>query len=266
MHGLLDGDEAIFKASAITNDDIDWETGKMAKVGASLEDCKRALVAIVTAWCIAAKVSFHTMDFSFVLSPTDRLLFRRGLDATYKSGRSGKPEHYAALEEWARGRWPIEERPGLEADDVMGLLQTPETIIVSQDKDMKTVPGRLYQTHLKKATTITPERADWWWMMQTLMGDSTDGFPGCTGCGPKGAEEVLADRTSMAERWPAVVNRFTQPKTGKFRGTWQTPKDAIQQATLSRILRPGEYDPKTGAVVYSISNTLIEFNAHDIAQ
>lgn len=261
MHPLIDGDEALFKAASVTTDDIDWETGKLAKVPASLADCKRALVSIVTSWCIAVRGSFHTMDFSFVLSPTDRKLFRRGLDATYKSGRSGKPEHYAALEEWARARWPIEERPGLEADDVMGILQTDKTIIVSQDKDMKTVPGRLYQTNLKKATVITPARADWWWFMQTLMGDSTDGFAGCTGCGPKGAEELLAEGLN----WGAIEARFMQPKTGKFRGTWQTAEDALMQAKLSRILRPGEYAPN-GDVRYAVGPHKVQFNAHDIAQ
>ena len=266
MHALLDGDEAIFKASVITEDDVDWDNDAAIRRPGTFEECRKALDNIVRGWCDAVLADFDFDEYTFVLSPTDRLLFRRGMDLTYKSGRSSKPEHYWALEEYARATYPMAEFPGLEADDTMGHLQGPGRIIVSQDKDMKTIPGALYMTHKRMKTFITPERADHWWMTQTLMGDSTDGFAGCLGCGPKGSEDVLADGNSMKTWWPRVEDRFTQVKNGKFKGVYQTAKDALVQAQLSRILRPGEYDPKTGAVAYRIGSNNITFNAHDLAK
>ena len=264
MFALLDGDEAIFKAAVITNEDVDWDDpdADSVRTPGTLEQCKRALDSIVENWCNSVGADFEFREFSFVLSPGDRKLFRRGLDPTYKAGRSSKPEHFWALEGYAREVYPCIEYPGLEADDTMGVLTGPGKIIVSNDKDMKTVPGNLYVTGKRLKTVITPERANWWWMMQTLMGDSTDGFAGCTGCGPKGAEEVLADGLS----WQNVVDRFTRNKTGKYSGLNQTEDDALMQAKLSRILRPNEYDPATGAVNYKVGPHRVEFNAHAIAR
>lgn len=269
MHALLDGDEAIFKAAVVTEDDVDWDDvgGGAIRRAATFEECRRALDNIVRGWCNAVLADFEFQDFTFVLSPANRLLFRRGMDPTYKSGRSDKPEHYWALEAYAREAYPCVEMPGLEADDVMGVLQGPGKIIVSQDKDMKTVPGDLYITSKQLKTKITRERADWWWMMQTLMGDSTDGFPGCTGCGPKTAEKILAEGSTLREWWPDIERQYQLPKSGRVRHLPpQTASDALLQAKLSRILRPGEYDPKTGDVFYTVAHHNVRFNAHDLAQ
>ena len=45
----------------------------------------------------------------------------------------------------------------LEADDALGIYATrhPGNIIVSPDKDMRQIPGRLYD--LKELTLVTPE-------------------------------------------------------------------------------------------------------------
>jgi DNA polymerase-1 len=265
MFALLDGDEAIFKAAVVTEDDVDWDgDGESVRRPGTFEECRRALDNIVRGWCNAVLADFEFQEFTFVLSPTDRLLFRRHMDPTYKSGRAPKPEHYAALEAYAREAYPITEFPGLEADDTMGILQGPGKIIVSQDKDMKTVPGDLYITSKKLKTKITRERADWWWMMQTLMGDSTDGFPGCTGCGPKTAEAVLADGRNLKDWWPDIERQFLLPKVGRYKHfAPQNADDALLQAKLSRILRPGEYDQKTGDVSYQVAHHNISFNAHN---
>ncbi len=125
---------------------------------------------------------------------------------------------------------------------------------------------RVYVPKSGKTFTITPDRADHWWMMQTLMGDSTDGFAGCVGCGPKGAEDVLLGGTRMRDWWPEVEARFTKPKTGKYRGITQTREDALLQAKLSRILRAGEFDPDTGDVLYSVGHHKVSFNAFQLAK
>ncbi|MHC0508779.1 hypothetical protein [Achromobacter aegrifaciens] len=264
MRGLIDGDEAIYKACVIKVKEIDWDSddGEDVERLPTLQEAKRKLVDLVDSWLVAAGCDEST----FVISPPTRGLFRRGLFPAYKSGRSAKPDIYADLEAWAIKRWDAVWYPGLEADDTLGFLSGKGTTILSTDKDMKTVPGRLYIPKADKIMTISQDRADHWWMMQTLMGDTTDGFDGCVGCGPKGAEDVLLGGSTMKHWWPAVERRFEEPKKGKYKGVSQTRKDALVQAQLSRILRPGEYDPKTGDVSYRIGNHDISFNAHDISR
>jgi DNA polymerase I len=142
---------------------------------------------------------------------------------------------------------------GLEADDVMGILATTDkysdrAVIVSIDKDMRTIPGR----HLNPAkdtriVTVTPDEADYAWMTQTLVGDSSDGYKGCPGVGPVGAYKILPalGRRSEGEwlkrAWPLVVSAFAGKKLSE--------DDALMQARMARILRRSDYDKTTKEVI-----------------
>ncbi len=75
----------------------------------------------------------------------------------------------------------------------MGILSTHPTkiqgkkIIVSEDKDMRTIPGWLYNPGPNKDIEpkyINEFEADRYHLYQTITGDSTDGYKGCPGAGP----------------------------------------------------------------------------------
>lgn len=94
---------------------------------------------------------------------------------------------------------PDVDQPGLEADDVLGILATHSTlvkgekIIVSHDKDLGQIPG----LHLNPMSPdegvyrIAPAFARRLLAYQVLVGDSTDNYPGRPGCGPVKAEKIL---------------------------------------------------------------------------
>ncbi len=69
-----------------------------------------------------------------------------------------------------------------------------EKIIVSLDKDMKTIPGFHYnQKHPELGIfEVTPKEADEWHLIQTLAGDQTDGYAGCPGIGMEKASRLSA--------------------------------------------------------------------------
>ena len=78
--------------------------------------------------------------------------FRKQVWPDYKSNRrkSRKPVGYVAFCDWVRETYSTASRPMLEADDVMGIIASKpgnegKVTIVSDDKDMKTIPGRLYR-------------------------------------------------------------------------------------------------------------------------
>jgi DNA polymerase-1 len=78
----------------------------------------------------------------------------------------------------------------------MGILATspmPKTqrIIISQDKDMQTIPTQVWRKG--DLVTVTEAEADYYHMFQTLIGDITDGYKGCPGIGKVKAEKLLAD-------------------------------------------------------------------------
>jgi 5'-3' exonuclease len=150
----------------------------------------------------------------------------------------------------------------------MGFLSGPGKIICSNDKDMKTVPGMLYITGKQTLVEITPSRANFQWMLQTLTGDSTDGFKGCTGIGPKKAEAALTEAgTSLPNMARAAQDLYLAPKTGKYRDHPQDLSDFRREAVLARILRPTDYNPETGRVRYAIPGVKdIDFNAQHKAK
>jgi len=217
----------------------------------------------------------------FALSSSVVPNFRYDVLPTYKSNRveKRKPMLIGPLKNYLRNNYEIFERPGLEGDDVLGILSTSpkivkgEKIIVSVDKDLKTIPGKLLNLHdteqlidggeiddiAEGIVEITTAEADFNHMVQTLSGDATDGYGGCPGIGEKTAHNILAEPTRLVrvERpvksgknkgqykvqwekgepcsmWQAVVDRFVWAGLAEA--------DALQQARVARILRREDYD------------------------
>ena len=75
--------------------------------------------------------------------------------------------------------------------DALGIYATkfPGNIIVSPDKDMKQIPGQLY--NFDDVFTITPEQGAKWHLLQTMAGDNTDGYSGVPTIGVKRAEKIF---------------------------------------------------------------------------
>ena len=158
--------------------------------------------------------------------------FRKQVWPDYKSNRrkSRKPVGYVAFCDWVRKTYSTASRPMLEADDVMGIIATKpgnegKVTIVSDDKDMKTIPGRLYRPMSDELLEISDADADRYFLTQVLTGDTADGYKGVPGIGPKKAEAILGPRP----HWAAVEKAYIDAGL--------TRDDAIQQARLARILR-----------------------------
>jgi len=175
---------------------------------------------------------------------TDRVLlffsdsknFRKTIDPEYKGKRTKrKPVGYKRLLEWCYDHYKTIRYENVEADDALGLechLDPSDFILVSPDKDMKQISCNLFNGD--ELTYTTPEEADYWFWRQCLTGDPVDGYKGVPGIGAKGAEKILA---KAEDPWQAVVASYE--KAGL------TLDDAIRNARLARILRPGEYNSTT---------------------
>jgi 5'-3' exonuclease len=125
--------------------------------------------------------------------------------------------------------------PLLEADDALGLechLDPSDFILVSPDKDMKQISCRLFNG--EEEFNVTPEEADYWFWTQTITGDPVDGYKGIPGVGAVGAKKIL---DNAEDPWQAVLAGYE--KAGL------SFDDALRNARLARILRPGEYNSTT---------------------
>ena len=81
---------------------------------------------------------------------------------------------------------------------------------------------------------VSLEEADRWFWTQCLTGDPVDGYKGVPGIGAKGAEKILS---KAEDPWQAIVAAYDKAQL--------TVDDAILNARLARILRPGEYNSTT---------------------
>jgi len=179
-----------------------------------------------------------------VMCFTEYPTFRHQIFSDYKANRKNKRKPLAlyAMVEQIKQRYESVSYTGLEGDDVLGLLATSKrysnSIVVSPDKDMKTVPCTLIASD--DMELITKKKADRNWMLQSLTGDTTDNFKGLIGCGPVTADKILGDAKTLPDMWDKVVKAYEKKK--------QTFTDALLTARLSRILREGDFNYKTKEV------------------
>ena len=123
----------------------------------------------------------------------------------------------------------------------MGVYATkyPGNIIVSPDKDMRQIPGKLYD--FKETVEITPDEGARWHLIQTMAGDNTDGYSGVPGIGIKRAEQIFKLK---GYTWKAVVETFEEKGL--------TEEDALINAQLARILTTDDYDyEKTEPILWT---------------
>ncbi len=168
--------------------------------------------------------------------------WRKAIWPAYKSNRSApKPLALLPIRDLLTKREDVCLRPGLEADDVIGILATRwsfldewdhNVVIWSVDKDLLTIPGK--HADIKNPGSIfrvTSKEADYQWWLQTLTGDTSDGYPGLPGFGPVKAKKWL---DTHGASWASVREAFIQHGSNE--------EEARIQATMARILRAEDYD------------------------
>ena len=228
---LVDADFFFYRAASSSEEEHEYNSDLTVIVG----DYKRGK-SIVEHELTKLRQRFNSDDI--LLFFTDRTNFRKTIDPSYKGNRTKrKPCGYLKLKNWGMETYPSLVYPHLEADDVLGIVATngsvKDFVLISPDKDMAQIPCRIYD--LKEEYTQTPGPAKRLLYKQCLTGDSTDGYKGCQGVGPKRADQIL-DK-AKGDYWPAVVKAFEEAE--------MTEEDAIRNLQLAKILQADNWDTET---------------------
>ncbi len=119
--------------------------------------------------------------------------FRYNIDSNYKAHRKLKadPRWREDLKQFLITEWGAEVTDGIEADDALGIYQTPDTIICSIDKDLKQIPGKHYNFVKEEFFDIEPLEALQFFYKQLMIGDTADNIFGVKGIGPKKADKLI---------------------------------------------------------------------------
>ena len=244
---LIDADILAYQAASVSEKATDWGDG-LWTLHAFEEEAALAFETSLN------RVLEKVEATSFLLAFSDSQNWRKNVLPTYKGNRAEarKP----MLLKWVRqyaNKYDCISIPTLEGDDVLGIWATTkskldparEFIICTTDKDLKTIPGKHYNFGRDEFFEITEHQADKWHMIQTLTGDTSDGYAGCPGVGPVGAEKILqkaldegtpwANPKQLKEiYWKHVVAAYEKAGFGE--------EEALTQARVARILRATDYD------------------------
>lgn len=244
---LIDADTLVYEAARAHEVEVKWDDDlwtlhcEFDPARAQLDDTVADLMEKVKADEVVMALSDYTDPW------------RKRVMPTYKANRKDvrRPIVFRPLREYVHENYRTYQRPGLEGDDILGILLTHpkiipgDKVVVSIDKDMKTLPGEHYRMRKGEHFTITTAEADYWHLYQALTGDSTDGYAGCPGIGPKSAAKLLdpfmdddrkkfEDHFDVRGAWQAVVETY------ESKGL--TEADALLNARVARICRHTDYD------------------------
>lgn len=280
---LIDGDTVAFTAASAAQQVLEDEFGFVQPFARRAEG-----EAIVDNILTGLEVAFKSTHYRIALTdPKEN--WRRGIWPGYKANRKDtfRPLLLDILKQYLRDRYGAFHWPGLEADDVLGIMATEpqefpgRRVLVGRDKDYKTVPCSYHRMgdFNFAGSPVVKETTDWeaqrFHLVQTLSGDATDGYPGCPGIGGTRAErimekpEVLRPAGGLITRgvnkgnsttkwvaepttslWEAVVSNYRKGmSSGNNIISWaEAEKAALVTARLAHILRHGDYSRDTGAI------------------
>jgi len=228
MKLLIDADFTVYKSCSAAETEIDWGDDTIL-VTSKFSDAMGATRRELT------KIQNKFGSFSdIILFFSDSTNFRKKILPDYKGHRNRKkPCGYKRVINKLKEEYEVILMPTLEADDAMGIYSTqyPGNMIVSPDKDMKQIPGQLY--NFDETFTVNKDDGAKWHLIQSLAGDQTDGYGGVPGIGVKRAEALFKEK---GYSWETVVNAFKDKDLSE--------EDALVNARLAKILTKDDYDFK----------------------
>jgi len=280
---LIDGDIFAYQTAAAENKTSDWGDGDIhihADLEQGISNLDKKMEALMT--------KLHADEIVVCIS--DKENFRYGVYPDYKSNRvdTVRPLILEELKQHLLDNYDSKIKPGLEADDVLGILLTNpkmypgmEKVCVTIDKDLRTVPGLHFNPDKEtEAVLITPKEAQRFHLLQTLTGDVTDGYPGCPGVGPVRADLLLNKNMGTISyqkefsRGPRKGTFETRWKDQPFNNAWNailslyekaglTEDDALIQARVARILHSSDFNYTTQEpILWTPTNRLsLDFTA-----
>ena len=226
MKLLIDCDYIVYKCCAAAETEIDFGDDVIvvtSQFSEAMKCVEKEFKKIRNAF------PFYSEMILFFTSPNN---FRKKILPEYKGHRNRKkPCGFKRVINELKKTYKVIIKDTLEADDSLGIYATKYegNIIVSPDKDMRQIAGKLYD--FNETVEITAEEGAKWHLIQTLAGDNTDGYSGVPGIGIKRAEQIFKLK---GYTWKAVVETFEEKG--------MTEEDAITNARLARILTTDDYD------------------------
>jgi DNA polymerase-1 len=236
---LLDADVPCYQFAFKNQLDIDWDNN--GEIDTVLHEDR--VIPQLTKFIGSLKSKLKCSEVIIALSD-NKSNFRKEILPSYKENRKQeKPKLWEFIRNYFESTehgHRVEFRQNLEGDDILGILATHpkykgKTVIATIDKDMNTIPGKLFLFNKPELGVVNVQPLDSirYHMKQVLTGDTVDNYKGLKGVGQKTADKLLDSVDDIVEMWGEVVRLY------ESRG--QTLDDAYVQARCAYILQYNDY-------------------------
>jgi hypothetical protein len=182
------------------------------------ENCAQIVNSSIQNTLDAITSHFNVQEVEYSIWLSGKTNFRDNIATTkaYKGNRdeSPKPSYYKDVGAHLVAHWGATYTDGIEADDALGISAMEaksagkDYVIVSNDKDLRQIPGLHYDWIKKEFYTVSPKDAKFQLFSQILSGDATDNVPGLGGIGPATAAKILEGAQSPEEMVDRVVEQY----------------------------------------------------------
>lgn len=164
MIATIDGDIVAYRCAASANND-------------PLE------IALLRTEQLMQSILDETNSDSYHCFLTGQENFRKIVYPDYKANRKDMPVpvHLAACKEYLESTWNAKKEKHLEADDLLSMYQSDDTILCSIDKDLLQVPGKHYNFVKKEFLEVGELSGKIQYWTQMLVGDKSDNVLGYDG-------------------------------------------------------------------------------------
>ncbi len=191
---LIDSDLVAYKVAATC------DTDEEGALDIALLRCDKLMQNIVDA----------TDSDQYKAFLTGKNNFRKRINPAYKANRKDTipPRYLQQCRQYLIKEWNAEVSEGCEADDMLGINQTKETILCSLDKDLDMIPGLHYNWVKGDLYAISEIEAIQHFYRQLLIGDRSDNIFGVNGIGRVKAGRLIDHLTEEQEMYEVVRDLY----------------------------------------------------------
>lgn len=270
---LIDGDIYAYRVAAAVQDVTNWGDGEHDEDAVYTTTCCMQKAMYAFNRCIAEFCGAYDVDkgWIFLSGPNN---WRYGILPDYKANRAGvRPIGLRGMRQLIQSQYFTYQNLILEADDFIGItatnpsiLESYDPIIVTEDKDLKQIPGKHAVGSTGEIVDISPKEAEDFHLTQLLAGDPTDGYSGCPGFGMVTAQKFVEapyfarpsvnkegkktwkkESTCRGNTWGAIVTQFQ--KAHNLDDFEEAERIALVQARVAHILHYEDYDAVNNQVI-----------------
>lgn len=239
---ILDGDHQCYRAAA---------SCEPSKAKPFLEE-ERFAIARAETYMADLRYTFNDAPFEMYIGGEGN--WRHDIYPEYKGNRKdkAKPTHLNAVREFFVTKYGAHIVNDIEVDDQCGIRLTQENtqgvndaVLVSLDKDLKTVPGKHYNFVTRVHETVSPVQALRYFYGQLITGDQSDNVPSFDGKFRSSTPQFvaallapLADMTNELDMYQHCCEVYQQ------HGCWDDEWQTIMHRNASVLYIMKDYNDK----------------------